>query len=102
MKILITETQLHTLKEHETFIKKMISDIDQISTIDQLTEEFKKITMGGFIPFNPPDPLRSIYRKKLHQLLKENPKEKNKMMRWLSPLQGKYQPTPPLPPGAMY
>ena len=63
------------------------------------------IKMGGFTPFNPPEPLRSKIKKKLAELKTKFSEEFDKtayLDNAFNQVSGDYKPTPDLPPGAMY
>ena len=73
---------------------------------EEFDEDLKFKMHGSFGPFNPREPLRSVYQNKIKECLNSNlDKEKYSHIYEGSEhyfLQGEEKDTPELPPGAMY
>lgn len=86
------------------FINNPEKAISKIQSCTEMVDCIRKMTMGYF-PFNPPEPLRSIFRTKFEDLKINYPSEftdSGYLKYCLEKVSGEYKPTPPLPDGAMY
>ena len=86
------------------FITNPEKAISKIQSCNEMSDCIRKMTMG-YIPFNPPEPLRSIFRTKFEDLKINFPSEfndNNYLKFCYDQVSGEYKPTPPLPDGAMY
>lgn len=85
------------------FTQDIINKINAPQTCEEMVEYIiRDFTMGGFVPFNPPEPLRSVFRKKIEELKQIDPENFPKIEWMYNKVAGEFEPTPPLPPGAMY
>lgn len=85
--------------DNEAFLNKMLEEVNSISTIEELDQYWMKSTMGGFMPLNPIEPLRTTLREKVYELKSKN--EETNFNRYLYNLEGERKEIN-LPPGAMY
>ena len=88
-----------SLSEQE-FLDKEISKIKDIKSLEELKEYSMFLTMGGFMPLNPIDPIRSVLREKIYEL-RNVAEDKVVYDRYLINLEGERKDIT-LPPGAMY
>jgi len=76
----VNDFLFETYKEEEKNIEKYLIEeserINQISSAEELKKNIFNMTMGHHFPFNPVDPIRASYRKKIEELLIENGKDK--------------------------
>jgi len=94
-----------TIKEsvEGLFLKDRIDKIKSISNLDELKREVEFITLGNHFPFNPPDPLRTLYRSKIEEILNLEKNQENKKIlnKYLNCVKGEHK-FNNLPPGAVY
>ena len=95
-------------KEEKSIFGKFIDNpsegIKSIETIDEMEKLLFDMTCGFHFPFNPSEPLRTDFRNRLEELKENNPEgfENSHLDMAYSRVVGEYEPTPPLPPGAVY
>lgn len=73
-----------------------------IKTCEQMYDCIFGMSMGLHFPFNPPDPLRTDFRNKMEELKQTDPDNFSKIEWMYNKVSGDFEPTPDLPPGAMY
>jgi len=88
----------------EKFIDNPSDEIKSIETVEEMNKLLFDMTCGFHFPFNPPEPLRTDFRNKIEELKEKNPEEfeNSNLDMVYSRVAGEYEPTPPLPPGAVY
>ena len=86
-------------EDAESFMTGLLEEVNSISTIKELDQYWMKSTMGGFMPLNPIEPLRTVLRNKVYELKSKN--EEVDFGRYLYNLEGERKEIK-LPPGAMY
>ncbi len=84
----------------EEFEKDMHEKVRNLESVDDIYEYIKAMSMGFHFPFNPPEPLRTVLREKMEEFKNEG--EFKNIEYWYNKVSGEFEPTPPLPPGAMY
>lgn len=96
------ENFLNESEDFNDYLNQECEKINSISTYDGLYEKVTYLTMGFLAPLNPGEPLRSILRSKIAEIL-EKESEENKisnLTQLLTMLEGeqkKFQ----IPPGAV-
>jgi hypothetical protein len=93
------------LKESEDIEKYLLDECDKIESIssyDELYEKLSFLTMGFLAPLNPSEPIRSILRSKVEEILESELDEKKiaKLEQLQKMLEGE-QKQFNIPPGAM-
>ena len=88
-------------EEDKRWVNELLEKINNFSTIKELDDYVFEATMGHHFPFNPPEPLRSVFRSKLKQANVSNTNDEITKTSLLSMVEGDWKPID-LPPGAMY
>ena len=90
-------------EEDQKFLKEEISKIENAETYKDVRKIIFKITAGFHFPFNPPSPIREVFRNKFQELHDKciNKEEKNDIDRFLKQLEGEWKPID-IPKGAMF
>jgi len=88
-------------EDDKKYLNETIQKINDFSSFSEVKEYVFEMTCGHHFPFNPPEPLRSVFRSKLHEMDVSNTDDEILKTNLLSMVSGEWK-SIDLPPGAMY
>lgn len=94
---------LNNIESDEEWLNKVLENVNNISTYEELEQSVIDMTCGKHLPLNPTDPLRTTLRNKIESFLESETNEDNIEMleNYHRILEGEWKEII-LPPGAMY
>ena len=93
---------LNESEDMEKYLREECDKIESISSYDDLYEKVTFLTMGFLAPLNPGEPIRSLLRSKVTEILENEKDEKRiaQLQQFQTMLEGE-QKQFHVPPGAM-